>query len=204
MFRLRSVRPLKNDSVTPPLDWYASNMIKENIQKAVLLIACVLFVTPMGAQAGWKSRYPDLQVIGTGVLKVFFMDIYNLTLHSKEPNYAVSDHFALEFNYKKSVSKKTIIDASMDELSRLPDVSSVEIKAWKQILESSISDIQAGEKVSVVFSKSGDIEFWSENREPISFQNLKFAKNFAAIWLGPQTSHPKLRLALLGKKSQTN
>lgn len=203
MFRCRLVRTLKNDSVTP-LDWYASNMIRRNIQKAVFLIACVLFVTPMGAQAGWKSRYPDLQVIGTGVLKVFFMDIYNLTLHSKEPNYAVSDHFALEFNYKKSVSKKTIIDASMDELSRLPDVSSVEIKAWKQILESSISDIQAGEKVSVVFSKSGDIEFWSENREPISFQNLKFAKNFAAIWLGPQTSHPKLRLALLGKKSQTN
>lgn len=194
---------MKNESVTP-LDWYASNMIRRNIQKAVFLIACVLFVTPMGAQAGWKSRYPDLQVIGTGVLKVFFMDIYNLTLHSKEPNYAVSDRFALEFNYKKSVSKKTIIDASMDELSRLPDVSSVELKAWKQILESSISDIQAGEKVSVVFSKSGDIEFWSENREPISFQNLKFAKNFAAIWLGPQTSHPKLRLALLGKKSQTN
>ena len=179
-------------------------MIRRNIQKAVFLIACVLFVTPMGAQAGWKSRYPDLQVIGTGVLKVFFMDIYNLTLHSKEPNYAVSDHFALEFNYKKSVSKTTIIDASMDELSRLPDVSSVEIKAWKQILESSISDIQAGEKVSVVFSKSGDIEFWSESREPLSFQNLKFAKSFAAIWLGPQTSHPKLRLALLGKKSQTN
>ena len=194
---------MKNESVTP-LDWYASNMIRRNIQKAVFLIACVLFVTPMGAQAGWKSRYPDLQVIGTGVLKVFFMDIYNLTLHSKEPNYAVSDRFALEFNYKKSVSKKTIIDASMDELSRLPDVSSVELKAWKQILESSISDIQAGEKVSVVFSRSGDIEFWSENREPISFQNLKFAKNFAAIWLGPQTSYPKLRLALLGKKSQTN
>ena len=179
-------------------------MIRRNIQKAVLLIACVLFVTPMGAQAGWKSRYPDLQVIGSGVLKVFFMDIYNLTLHSKERNYAVSDHFALEFNYKKSVSKKTIVDASMDELSRSPDVSSVEIKAWKQILESSISDMQAGEKVSVVFSRSGDVEFWAENREPISFQNLKFAKNFAAIWLGPQTSHPKLRLALLGKKSQNN
>ena len=174
------------------------------MQKIVFLIACLLFVTPMGAQADWKTGYPDLRVVGTGVLKVFFMNIYRLTLHSKERDYRVSDHFALEFNYKKSVSKKTIIDASMDELSRLPDVSSVEIKAWKQILESSISDIQAGEKVSVVFSKSGDIEFWSENREPISFQNLKFAKNFAAIWLGPQTSHPKLRLALLGKKSQTN
>ena len=174
------------------------------MQKIVFLIACLLFVTPMGAQADWKTRSPDLRVVGTGVLKVFFMNIYRLTLHSKERDYSVSDHFALEFDYKKSVSKKIIVDASMDELSKAPNVSSAEKKAWKQILEKGISDMQAGEKASVVFSDTGDVEFWSENRKPISFQNLKFAKNFAAIWLGPQTSYPKLRLALLGKNSQNN
>ena len=168
------------------------------MQKIVFLTACLLFVTPMGAQADWKTRYPDLRVVGTGVLKVFFMDIYSLTLHSKERDYSVSDHFVLEFNYRKSVSKKTIVDASMDELSKVPNVGSVKKKAWQQILEKGISAMQAGERASVVFSKSGNVEFWSENRELISFQDLKFAKNFAAIWLGPKTSHPKLRSALLG------
>ena len=132
------------------------------------------------------------------------MDIYRLTLYSRERDYRVSDHFALEFSYKKSVSKKTIVNASIDELSNATSVNSLETETWRQILESGISDMQAGEKASVVFSKSGNIEFWSENREPILFQNLKFAKNFAAIWLGPKTSHPKLRLALLGKNSQNN
>ena len=132
------------------------------------------------------------------------MDIYRLTLHSRERDYRVSDHFALEFNYKKSVSKKTIVDASIDELSKAPSVNSLEIETWKQILEKGISNMQAGEKASVIFSKSGSVEFWSENREPISFQDLKFAENFAAIWLGPKTSHPKLRSALLGKNSQNN
>ena len=174
------------------------------MQKVVFFIACLLLVTPMGAQADWKKRYPDLRVVGSGVLKVFFMDIYSLTLHSKERDYSVSDHFALEFEYKKSVSKTTIVDASVNELSKAPNVSSTEIKAWKQILEKGISDMKAKEKASVVFSNSGGVEFWSENRKPISFQDLKFAKNFAAIWLGPQTSHPKLRLALLGKNSQNN
>ena len=179
-------------------------MIRKNMQKVVFLIACLLFVTPMGAQADWKTRYPYLQVVGTGVLKVFFMDIYSLTLHSKERDYSVSDHFALEFNYKNWVSKKTIVDATMDELSKAPNVGSVEIKAWKQILEKGISDMQAGEKASVVFSKSGDVEFWLANQEPISFKDLKFAENFAAIWLGPQSSQPELRSALLGKNSQNN
>ena len=179
-------------------------MIRKKMQKVVFLIACLLFVTPMGAQANWKTRYTDLKVVGTGVLKVFFMDIYSLTLHSKERDYSVSDHFALEFNYKNSVSKKTIVDATMGELSKAPNVGSVEIKAWKQLLEKGISDMEAGKKATVVFSKSGDVEFWLENRETFSFQDLKFAENFATIWLGPQTSHPKLRLALLGENSQND
>jgi len=179
-------------------------MVRKNMQKVVFLILCLLFFTPIGAKADWKTRYPDLQVVGTGVLTVFFMDIYRLTLYSKERNYSASDQFALEFDYKKSVSQKTIIDASMDELSKAQNVGSAETNAWKQILERGISDMQAGEKASVVFSKSGNVEFWSENGKPISFQDLKFAKSFAAIWLGPQTSHPKLRLALLGINSQNN
>ena len=174
------------------------------MQKVVFLIACLSLVTPMGAQANWKTRYPNLRVVGTGVFKVFFTDIYSLTLHSEELDYSVGDHFVLEFDYKKSVSKKTIVDASIDELSKAPNVSSTEITAWKQILGKGISDMQAGEKASVVFSNAGDAEFWLENREPISFQDPKFAKNFAAIWLGPQTSYPKLRLTLLGKNSQNN
>ena len=174
------------------------------MQKALFLIVCLLFVTPLSAEADWKSRYPDLQMVGTGVLKVFFMDIYSLTLHSKEHDYSVSDRFALEFGYQKSVSKKMIVDASIDELSKAPNVGSVEIKAWKQILEKGVTDMQAGERAAVVFSKSGDVEFWLEDRKPISFQDRKFAENFAAIWLGPQTSYPKLRLALLGKNSQDN
>ena len=92
----------------------------------------------------------------------------------------------------------------MNELSKAPNVGPAETKAWKQVLERGISDMQAGEKASVVFSKSGNVEFWSENGEAVSFQDLQFAKNFAAIWLGPKTSHPKLRLALLGINSQNN
>ena len=80
---------------SPQIDWQASKMIRKNLQKVVFLILCLLFFTPIGAQADWRIRYPDLQVVGTGVLKVFFMDIYNLTLHSKERNYSASDQFAL-------------------------------------------------------------------------------------------------------------
>ena len=41
------------------------------MKKIVFLIACLLFVLPVSAQADWKTRYPDLQEVGTGVLKSF-------------------------------------------------------------------------------------------------------------------------------------
>ena len=132
----------------------------------MFLIACLLFVTPMGAQADWKTRYPDLRVVGTGVLKVFFVNIYRLTLHSKERDYSVSDHFALEFDYQKSVSKKIIVDASMDELSKAPNVSSAEKKTWKQILEKGISDMQAGEKPLWSFQILGMSSFGQKIESP--------------------------------------
>jgi hypothetical protein len=58
-------------------------MIRRIMKNTVFLIAFLLFVLPVSAQADWKTRYPDLQEVGTGFLKVFFMDIYSLTLHPK-------------------------------------------------------------------------------------------------------------------------
>ena len=170
------------------------------IQKAVLLIIFFPMIMPTLVLADWKTKYPDVEVVGTGVLTVFFMEIYNLTLHATTRDYTKSDHYVLEFDYKKPVSKTTIIDASINELTKVPNASADDIKAWRTMLDKGIVDMNSGGKAAVAFSKVGEIEFWSETRKIISFRDPKFAANFAAIWLGPQTAYPELRLALLGQK----
>ena len=136
--------------------------------------------------------------------KVFFMDIYSLTLHAATPDYTKSDHYILEFNYKKPVSKATIIDASINELTKAPNASADKIKAWRRMLDKGIVDMNSGDKAAVVFSKLGEIEFWSKNRKIASFRDPKFTTNFAAIWLGSRTVYPELRMALLGKKKSAH
>ena len=123
------------------------------------------------------------------------MDVYSLTLHSNERNYSNSDQFALEFDYKISVSKKTIVDASIDELSKAPNVGPAETKAWKEILERGISDMQAGEKASVVFSRSGNVEFWSENgfwTSPISRWDKMFSSGVRAAYFASSQAARKM------------
>ena len=70
--------------------------------------------------------------VGGGVLTVFFLDIYKLNLYANDGLYSERNDFVLEFEYLKPVSKSTIIDASINELTKPDDVTSTEIKFWKK------------------------------------------------------------------------
>ena len=170
------------------------------VQKILLLIIFFKMILPTHVFADWRAKHPDAEAIGSGVLKVFFMDIYTLTLHAETRDYTKSDHYILEFDYKKPVSKTTIIDASINELTKVPNASADDIKAWRRMLDKGIVDMRSGDKAALVFSKLGEIEFWSENRKIASFRDPKFTTNYAAIWLGSKTVYPELRMALLGQK----
>ena len=147
----------------------------------------------------WRSKFPDMKLVGGGVLTMLFMDIYKLNLYANEGRYSGRNDFVLEFEYLKPVSKSTIIDASINELTKPDDVTSTEIKFWKRILDKGIVDMNAGEVASVSFTNEGMVTFYLDNRSPISFEAPKFAKGFSSIWLGKNTSRPRLRQKLLGK-----
>ena len=154
---------------------------------------------PANAADGWRAELPDLKLVGSGKLKVFFMDIYKLRLYSANGRYSSEDNFVLEFEYFKPVSKSTIVDASISELSKLYDVTVEQKKLWRQILNRGISDMVTGETAAVIFLKTGKIKFYLLNRLQASFDAPKFKKYFASIWLGKKSSRPKLKQQLLGQ-----
>ena len=164
----------------------------------VLLIAARPLHASNGAD-NWRSKFPDMKFVGGGVLTVLFMDIYRLNLYANDGHYSERTDFVLEFEYLKPVLKSTIIDASVNELTKPDDVTSTEIKFWKRILDKGIVDMNAGEVASVSFTNEGMVTFYFDDRSPVSFKAPKFAKGFSSIWLGKNTSHPRLRQRLLGK-----
>ena len=170
--------------------------------KFLLLAGLLIAARPSYASNGadnWRSKFPDMKFVGSGVLTVLFMDIYKLNLYANEGRYSGRNDFVLEFEYLKSVSKSTIIDASINELTKPDDVTSTEIKFWKRILDKGIVDMNAGEMASVSFTNEGIVTFYLDDRLPVSFKAPKFAKGFSSIWLGKNTARPRLRQKLLGK-----
>ena len=92
-----------------------------------------------------------------------------------------------------------IVNIQINELTKRDDVTSTEIKFWKRILDKGIVDMNAGEVASVSFTNEGKVTFYLDDRPPVSFKAPKFAKGFSSIWLGKNTSRPRLRQKLLGK-----
>ena len=161
-------------------------------------ITILIFITPfVAAGEGWRAQFPAMKLVGDGVLSIFFVDIYKLSLYSKSGRYMENDDFVLEFEYLRPVSKKEIVAASISELSKFGDATPHEKKQWQKILNGGIVDMKAGEKAAVIFSKTGNITFDSPGEHLVSYNAPKFLKKFASIWLGDTTKYPQLRQQLL-------
>ena len=172
--------------------------MKKLLIKLLLSSMLIYSSNPAVAAGLWRSNFPAATLVGSGVLKVFFMDIYKIRLYSGSGRYSSQGDFILEFEYLTAVSKDTIIDASIKELSRLTVVNPKQEELWKKILNRGIVDMGAGEIASVSFLKSGETIFESPNGVPLSFDAPKFKSQFSSIWLGEGTSYPELRKDLLG------
>ena len=151
----------------------------------------------------WTSEveqevFQSPKLIGEGTLKVLMWEVYDLRLYTDGTAFSWQDKFMLEFDYSRELKKKSVIDASLKEFKLQPNVTDKDIKAWEMYLEQVIQPVQKGEKATIQWVPDGQIIFHYEGSKPAVIENEKFARAFFNIWLGKQTSRPKLRSQLLG------
>jgi hypothetical protein len=73
-----------------------------------------------------------------------------------------------------------------------------DINKWQEYLEISIKPVQEGSQATVSWNPNGQITFHYQSSEPTTIEDENFARAFLNIWLGEETSQPKLRNQLLG------
>ena len=151
----------------------------------------------------WSSEdklegFQSPKLIGEGMLKVLMWEIYDLRFYTDGTTFSWQDKFMLEFDYSRELKKESVIDASLKEFKLQPNVTDKDIKAWEMYLEQVIQPVQKGEKATIQWVPDGQIIFHYEGSKPAVIENEKFARAFFNIWLGEQTSRPKLRSQLLG------
>ena len=145
-----------------------------------------------------KEEFSSPTIIGEGTLKVFFMEIYDLRLIADSPTFSWQNKFKLDFIYTRDLKKESVIKSSIRELRRQSSVSERDIGSWQVYLEQSIKPAQVGTHATVIWNPEGRITFYYENNDPTTIEDEDFARAFLNIWLGEETSQPKLRNQLLG------
>ena len=163
-----------------------------------IFIILYLFLTTLEASETLKEEFSSPTIIGEGTLKVFFMEIYDLRLIADSPTFSWQNKFKLDFIYTRDLKKESVTKSSIKELRRQSSVSESDIESWQGYLEQSIKPVQEGTHATVLWNPEGHITFHYENYEPTTIKDEGFARAFLNIWLGEETSQPKLRKQLLG------
>ena len=141
----------------------------------------------------------EMKLIGQGTLKVLFFEVYDVRLLADSKAFSWKNKFQLEFEYKREVKKESVIESSVKEIRRQSNVLDKDINRWQEYLEQSIHPVQEGSQATVSWNPNGQITFHYQSSEPTTIEDENFARAFLNIWLGEETSQPKLRNLLLNK-----
>ena len=134
---------------------------------------------------------------GTGQYRHFGFLVYEATLEAgADPQ---NPPLKLRLDYKRALAGKNIAKASVKEMRRVVDDESL-LTEWGTQMERIFPDVESGDHIIGHYNTDGAV-FSQDNRMLGQIRDPEFARAFFAIWLGPQTSAPKLRAALLNGKT---
>lgn len=104
---------------------------------------------------------------------------------------------ALELTYERSFKAEDIARRSLHEMERAGALDPAIAQRWEARLRELLPDVKPGDRLLGVHQPARGASFFHDGRLLGRIDDDAFSRRFFAIWLGPQTSSPDLRDALL-------
>jgi hypothetical protein len=108
---------------------------------------------------------------------------------------------ALELTYLRSFRGADIAKRSLEEMQRSGPIEPGQARTWEEQLAAVLPDVKEGDRLLGVHRPGQGVEFFSNRRRIGEIADPHFARRFFGIWLGPATSQPAMRDALLAGTS---
>lgn len=166
---------------------------------AALLMGLALLGGPVGA-ADWREQLPEARLVGAGDFHWYGLRVYSARLFSPVVRPDLTQPFVLELTYWRSLSRATLVDASLEEMRRLAPLppNDVQLAAWAALMRSAFVDVRPGQRISGLYLPGKGCRFYTDGRLQRVVDDPQFARAFFAIWLDARTRKPELRRELLG------
>ncbi|MBC7684119.1 MAG: chalcone isomerase family protein [Bdellovibrionales bacterium] len=167
-------------------------------KRLMMLITMLLCAaSALAAPAHLETHVPQARLAGHGPFTYFGINVYDAELWVGEKGYQPGQPFALELRYARKLDGIKIAQASADEMEKLGMGSTAQRTAWLARMKEIFPDVTQGSRIAGVFLPAGGVRFYLDGKPLATVPDQEFANAFFAIWLDPNTSAKKLRLALL-------
>lgn len=157
----------------------------------VLLAAASL----AGAEPIAESPLSGMKRWGSGEFRRFGFLVYDATLWSAGST-PLLPPLALKLTYQRHIAGSDIVDVSIDEMRRLGNVDSAQLRSWKLQMAKLFPDVKPGDSILGVRLENA-ARFYYNDRFIGEIEDAEFARTFFDIWLSENTRAPALRSALL-------
>ncbi|SFX78104.1 Chalcone isomerase-like [Pseudomonas sp. NFACC49-2] len=161
---------------------------------------CLLLTVMSSAAADWRTTLPTAQRLGGGDFTWFGLRLYTARLWTVGLVHDWNQPFALELLYHRSMSRDTLVQASLEEMRRLGSGSVLpqNITTWTEAMEAAFVDVRPGMRITGLYLPGEGCRFYVDGKLSREIADPVFARAFFSIWLDPQARDPQLRQRLLG------
>lgn len=167
-----------------------------------LILSCLMLASIHTALAQEIPQHvqkalPDARLAGKGGFTWFGLSIYDATLYVGAQGYAPDQRFALDLRYARSLHGARIAKASIEQMEKVGVGTAAQHAQWLTRMQAVFPDVQEGTHLTAIFTPQAATRFFRDGQPLTEIADPEFGPAFAAIWLSPATTAPKLRTQLL-------
>lgn len=167
--------------------------------KLILSVAILTISSSLTADVSVANRYiNDARLVGEARLKVLLWNVFDARLYAPGGDYDRSQPFALSLSYLRKLKGKKIVEKTISEMSAQSRFTPSELTQWEQLLTGIIKDVDASTTLTGIRDTDGYAVFYRNGKKVGQIEDRRFTEGFFDIWLGENTSEPKLRTDLIG------
>lgn len=149
----------------------------------------------------WREVLPQAQTLGSGTMRWLGLRIYDATLWAPQRPLDDNQPFALQLDYKVSISRDRLANTSIDEIQRmsLAPIPGPTLARWKSELSRAFVDVADGDELVGVYLPRRGMRLYDRNKLLAEIADPELARSFFNIWLGQPSRDDSLRRRLLGE-----
>ena len=156
------------------------------------------FVALAGSSALGSSECNNFKSVGSGELRKFFIKVYDAKLATPSGRYIDNRSLCLSINYAVAISDDQFLSATSRQFSHL-GVSDVQKTAWLEVLKPLMPSVVKGDQIVLYVDQDGEGSLYHNRVKTGTLASTQLTNNFANIWLGPNSTEPRLRQALVSR-----